>query len=1121
MPKSSTALTVAAVRRSKPADKPVRLADGGGLHLIVKPDGSRHWRYDYRLGGRRRSLALGGYPEISLAEARRLHSLAQAAVAQGRDPTCPGEHRATHAPRATEATTGRAAASLVARRQLLLQAIASVNEMLMADVEDHRLMRRICRALVAGGLFRMAWIGMLAEDGVRVRPVAQAGTVKGYLQKADIRCDDSPQGQGPTGAAIRSNKSVINHDTDTQRAYGPWRDRARRMGFRSSAATPIRQRRRVVGALNVYSAEPQAFGPDEMLLLEKLATDLGIAIERRTAESALRESEAQFRLLLNSSPEAIFGVDINGVCTFVNPACVRMLGYRRQTDLLGKNLHPLIHHTHPDGSPYPKERCRIRIATLSGQSTHADTELHWRADGSSFPVEYWSHPMYRDGELVGSVVIFTDITERKRAEQALRESEERYRLISSVATDLVYSCLRADDGNFAIDWATTTIDRIFGYTLEDIREQRCWRCYVHPEDMHIFERNVTGLQPGETSVCELRIIAKDGSIRFIRAYSKVIGDAQSPHRLYGACQDITDRKRVEVALRESESRFRAMAEHSADWIWSMDIRGRHIFSNDRGASLLGYEVDEFLRLGPTTLIHPDDVPLFRDTFRTAVERRMGWRNCVLRWRQREGGYRVFESSASPLLDDQQRHIGFQGIDRDITERREAEERIEFLAHHDILTGLPNRLLLRDRFEQALQRAERGKAHVGLLFVDLDNFKIVNDTLGHAAGDKLLQAVVLRIAACMRDTDTVCRQGGDEFILLLNEIPDVETVERIATDILSALAEPIEIEGHSLNPSCSIGVSFYPEDGQDFDTLLQKADAAMYNAKDAGRNAYRFFSEAMNLRAQEHLLLQNRMHLALGRGEFSLEYQPQLNIASGRVFGVEALLRWRSPELGQVAPGRFIPVAEDSGIIVPIGAWVLQEACRQARAWRDAGLPELSVSVNMSALQFRRGDLAEAVASALRNSGLPPHLLELELTESILLQNVEHTLATVRRLKALGVRLAIDDFGTGYSSLSYLKRFTVDRLKIDQSFVRDISSDPDDAAIVRAIIQMARSLRLSIIAEGVESAEQLDFLQREGCQEVQGYFFSRPLSASALEIFLRRQSDGTYGSVFQLDFSRNA
>jgi diguanylate cyclase (GGDEF)-like protein/PAS domain S-box-containing protein len=568
--------------------------------------------------------------------------------------------------------------------------------------------------------------------------------------------------------------------------------------------------------------------------------------------------------------------------------------------------------------------------------------------------------------------------------------------------------------------------------------------------------------------------------------------------------DISERKRAEEALRESESRYRAMAEQSADWVWSIDTEGRHNYTNQRGAEILGYTVEEFLAADPVELVHPDDLPLFHKTFHNAVAARQGWQNVVLRWRTRNGNYRILESSASPLFSLEGRLIGFQGVDRDITERRQAEERIEFLAHHDSLTGLPNRILLHDRFDLAVSVAGRARSHVALLFLDLDNFKVVNDTLGHAAGDQLLLEVVKRLSVCTREGDTISRQGGDEFIVLLNEVPDLDMVDGIAGEILNELSEPMEINGRQLNTSCSIGISIYPEDGTDFDSLLQKADTAMYDAKDAGRNTYRFFDEQMNAQAHDHLQLQNRLHQTLIQEGFHLHFQPQIDIGTDRVIGMEALLRWHDAELGEVAPARFIPVAEDCGLIVPIGAWALVEACLQMQAWRTDGLPDITLSVNLSALQFHRTNLIASVAGALKRSGLPPHLLELELTESILLQDAENNLDTVRRLKALGVRLSIDDFGTGYSSLSYLKRFAVDRLKIDQSFVRDITTDPDDAAIVRAIIQLARSLRLNIIAEGVETLEQLAFLREEGCEGVQGFLFSRPLPAAEMEAYLRKQ-----------------
>ena len=1090
MARIAVPLTESRIRQAAPAAKPIKLADGGGMYLLLRPDGSRYWRMDYRFDGKRKTLALGVYPEVGLDEARRRRSAAKTLLAARQDPAAVKragklgnqaasrgeqayalkligegvwnwevrsgvvrhdaqwarlmglneqrsehvmqdavgrlhdedreavmaaiqhcldgkaafecEHRVHHPDgdmiwvqnrgevverdadgRALrmmgslrEITEQKRAERVMQRSNLLLQSIAAVNEMLMAELSDEELMSRICRELVRDGLFRMAWIGLVDEDGATVRPVAEAGFAQDYLARADIRCDDTPQGHGPTGTAIRTGTTVVNNDTETNRRFAPWRERARAQGYRASAATPLRVQGRVVGALNVYSQEAHVFGLEKVMLLEKLATDLGVAMGNRASLTALRESEERFRLLLDSSPEAIFGVDSQGICTFVNPACLAMLGYTRE-EMLGQGVHALIHHTYPDGRPYPKEQCHVRCSTLEGQPTHVDSEVHWRKDGSSFPVEYWSRPMYRDGQLVGAVVNFIDISERKRMEQALRESEERYRLISSVSTDLLYSSVQTEDGFVTVDWATASVDRVFGYTLDEILQQGGWRKYVHPEDLPEFDRNIVHLAPGQRSECELRILAKDGSTHYIRAYTLAVEaeDGRVRHRLYGACQDIT-------------------------------------------------------------------------------------------------------------------------------ERRLAEARIEFLAHHDVLTGLPNRVLLRDRFEQALARAQRSQKHVAMLYLDLDNFKRVNDTLGHAAGDKLLLETVKRLIHCTRDSDTISRQGGDEFILLLNEIPDMETVERVATDVLRQLAEPMEINGHAMNASCSIGVALYPQDGSDFDSLLQKADTAMYNAKDAGRNAYRFFDDGMNRQAHEHLILQNRLHQALYRAELQLHYQPQLDADGGKVTGVEALLRWHNPELGDIPPARFIPVAEDCGLVVPIGAWVIEQSCRQAQAWRQAGLPDLTMSVNLSALQFRRAGLIETVAGALARSGLPPHLLELELTETIMLQDVENTLDTVRQLKALGVRLSIDDFGTGYSSLSYLKRFAVDRLKIDQSFVRDINTDPDDAAIVTAIIQMARSLRLGIIAEGVETPEQLAFLREAGCSEVQGYLFSRPLAPAALEAFLR-------------------
>lgn len=435
-----------------------------------------------------------------------------------------------------------------------------------------------------------------------------------------------------------------------------------------------------------------------------------------------------------------------------------------------------------------------------------------------------------------------------------------------------------------------------------------------------------------------------------------------------------------------------------------------------------------------------------------------------------------------------------GLGTDVSELQRTQGELAFLSSHDSLTQLPNRLLVRDRCTLALSLAARENQHLAIMVLDLDHFKIINDTLGHRTGDLLLQAITDRLLHCLQESDTLSRQGGDEFLVVLTGVHDMDSIASTAQEILQGMEKAFQIGIHALSCSFSIGIAVFPEDGSDFDTLLLKADTAMYHAKQVGRNTYRFFTERMNADAHERLHIQNCLRHAIERQQLQLHYQPQVELSSGRVTGAEALLRWNCPELGQVAPDRFIPIAEESGLIIPIGEWVLREACQQAQAWRQAGRPPLVVAVNMSALQFRRSDPVALVSQVLAETRLPASCLELELTESLLVENVEEVLETLERLKALGGRLSIDDFGTGYSSLSYLKRFPIDKLKIDRAFVRDVAINADDAAIVNVIINLGHTLQLSVIAEGVEDTSQLDSLIQKGCDNVQGYLFGRPMPA---------------------------
>jgi len=473
-------------------------------------------------------------------------------------------------------------------------------------------------------------------------------------------------------------------------------------------------------------------------------------------------------------------------------------------------------------------------------------------------------------------------------------------------------------------------------------------------------------------------------------------------------------------------------------------------------------------------------------------------------RQRPDGHTVVAlGSLTALRDEAGAVTGYLSMAMDITARKDAEKRAHFLAYRDVLTGLPNQRLLRDRFQQAAALAEAAHHKLAMVVMDLNNFKSINDSLGHGAGDTVLQRVAEHLAPAVRESDTLSRQGGGEFTLLLTGVADVSAIQTALQEIQARLQQPVVVDSHEITPSAAMGIAIYPDDGTDFEMLMRKADAAMYRAKVDGPNLYRFFDEQMNREAMDSLELDIALRRALSRQEFELHYQPQFDLHDGTIVGFEALLRWRHPDQGLIGPGRFIQHAETSGLIVPLGDWVIQECCRQGAAWQLAGLSPLRLAVNLSALQFSQGDLEGTIDAALAQTGFDPRWLEVELTESVLIRNTEQALGTVQRLKQRGVEVSVDDFGTGYSSMSYLKRFEVDTLKIDQSFVRDLCSNTDDEAIVRAIIQMAHGLNLRTVAEGVEEEGTLHKLRELGCDRVQGYFIARPMPAGDVPAFLQR------------------
>ncbi len=457
-----------------------------------------------------------------------------------------------------------------------------------------------------------------------------------------------------------------------------------------------------------------------------------------------------------------------------------------------------------------------------------------------------------------------------------------------------------------------------------------------------------------------------------------------------------------------------------------------------------------------------------------------------------------------LLQQANAHLVIATIEANkLTEQvQQSKDALDHLAHHDVLTGLPNRIVLLDRLNQAIELARRQSGQLAIMFMDLDQFKHINDSLGHAVGDQLLQSIAQRLVTCVRQSDTVSRQGGDEFVLLLPNIERAEDAAIFAQKILAALAPPHRIGGHDLHIGVSIGISIYPDNGRDAETLIKRADTAMYYAKESGRNNFKFFEESMHVRAVERQSIEASLRHGLERQEFVLHYQPKVDLRSGTIVGVEALIRWQHPTLGLLRPAQFVPVAEDCGLIVPIGRWVLREACRQAQSWLAAGLPPITVAVNTSALEFRAKDFIESIRTTLKDTGLEPCYLELELTESILMQDAESAVAVLGELTDLGVTLAIDDFGTGYSSLSYLSQFPITTLKIDQSFVNQMTTNSDDATIVSAVISLGQSLKQRVIAEGVETSEQRALLLAQQCDEGQGYYFGHPLPPEVLTTLMQ-------------------
>ena len=823
------------------------------------------------------------------------------------------------------------------------------------------------------------------------------------------------------------------------------------------------------------------FSPQgELLVLEGFITDI---TERKRAE----EIAARFGRVLDNSSNEIYVFDAATLkFVQVNEGARRNLGYSSEelAELTPLDLKP----------KYTREIFEALIAPLKRREVDNLTfeTVHRRKNGSLYPVEVRLQLSYAENPPV-FVAVILDITERKLAEEALRESETRFRRFSEIALEGI-----AMLENGKIFDANPRFAEMFGYELPEIIGKTAHELTA-PESRAIVDRHIS---MSDEAPYEAMVLHKDGTAFPVEIFARMV-PCQGRIVRVSVLRDITERKQAEDALRESERKFRTLFESAKDAIF-LYKNDQFVDCNARTLEMFGCQRQEIIGHTPVEFS-----PKYQADGRLSVEKAHEKINAAFKgdpqffeWRHARLDSTPFDTEVSLNVIEFGGERYLQAIVRDVTERMQAQQHLQFLAHHDALTSLPNRALFIERLNHALTRAHWTKRSLAVLFLDMDRFKNINDTLGHNIGDSALNVIAQRLLSCVREGDTVARLGGDEFTVLLEDIATADDVPAVAEKIIDVLSRPFVAEGREFVITASVGISLYPNDGEDSVRLLRHADTAMYRAKEQGRNKYQFYSAEMGAKALEKFTLETNLRHALERGEFMLHYQPQVSLSTGRVMGVEALLRWQHPELGMIFPSQFLSVAEETGLMKSIDEWVLQTACTQAQVWQSVRHLPLTIIVNLSGRTFSEPRLVEIVARTLGTTGLAPGLLELEITENVVMQNAPATVETLEALSRMGVKLAIDDFGTGYSSLSYLKRFPLDTLKIDQSFVSDITTDEDDTAIVTAIIAMGKSLQLRVVAEGVETKGQLTFLREQECDGMQGYLFNRPVTADETTLLLK-------------------
>ena len=783
--------------------------------------------------------------------------------------------------------------------------------------------------------------------------------------------------------------------------------------------------------------------------------------------------------IISTMADALFVCDADGRIQFANRAAELVLGYG-PNELLGKNIDDLLEDPEGDSS-------FLNVRPSAAQSKE---RTFCAKNGETVEMMLSIAPVLQHGEPAGAVMIGRDIRERKENERQVRKA---VMLLESTLDSTADGILVVGDNGRILSYNQRFLDmwRIRKEVIASSDDRKAFDAVLDqlsdPEEFLLSIQQIDA-QPDADSFDLVEF--KDGR-RFER-YStgrRIEGIANA--RVW-SFRDVTSKFTAEAALRDSELRYRLLFEQNAAGVCVTKLDGEIVDCNTTFAQMLGYERAELIG-NKIALLY--ERPAERAEIETTLQQSKTLNSIETELRRKTGGSLYVLQNLTLAGDRIHMTVA------DISDRKRAEEQIEFHAYHDVLTHLPNRKLFTDRLSQNLTHARRSGKSLAVMFVDLDHFKSINDTLGHTAGDELLLEMARRLRDCVREDDTVARLGGDEFTIILSELRHPEDAVKVAEKIIAAVQKPMSIGGMPIDVSASIGIALYPVDGNDPESLLRNADSAMYRAKESGRNTYQLCTDEMKGRALQRLSLETKLRRALQEEQLVLHYQPQISLTDGKVIGAEALLRWNDPERGWVFPGAFIPVAEESRLILPIGEWVLRTACAQMREWRDRGLDLPRLSINLSPRQFQQQDLVENVRRVLEETKLDAKALEIEITEGTAMANAEATIETLHALRELGCSISIDDFGTGYSSLSYLKRFPITCVKVDGAFVRDLTRNEGDAAIVSAVIAIARSLKLRVIAEGVENEEQLTFLRKRRCDAAQGYYFSRPVEAEGLADFI--------------------